>query len=612
MSESSRMLLILLLSISIMIVGGKNSEKVSLSAMISGGDAPIFQKVSRHKKQHNVNVSSPSLNSTIIAEQTLSPVSATQNNTQVSIPLVSNPINTTTSQPIIKKKLFYMYDLPEEYWWRWPANSTAEKCRANGYLGVEHALLSGIGMPISPDDGLFLTWHFSMFNSLHNRFKRSSRRTKNPAEASVFIIPYDIGLDGYLNPHNCGNRKQCTDGLIGKLNKIILEQPYYSRNEGADHVLLWSLGQYHPWPRAGCDLFMMKFCSRCTITCYWSDPTKAENRFVSMPFPAAYHWWDGIKHLPWDTSRAQERNITAVYLGSTLTLNPTHTKIRRAMAAQCNASTLCHWKKIAHSSIDNKIGDLLSVYKNSIFCLCPPGDDPARKAVFDAIVSGCIPVIFEVATLYNQYPWHIGEQAALDVTVYVPGGLVRSGKLDFMTVLQAIPPDVISKKQQALAELAPRVQYAIPPYHLLENRFDETVWDPPFHDAAEIALDGFFDRAEKFLANKSTNIPHRLMTGREWGQEYEVAKVQVPRGQLKFGPEVNARSSSEAISMSALDNSNYNAGVPFNAAEHNGHHRKGNKHHRSGGKGGAGGGGGKHHQQGMEAPGEEENRQKQQ
>ena len=33
------------------------------------------------------------------------------------------------------------------------------------------------------------------------------------------------------------------------------------------------------------------------------------------------------------------------------------------------------------------IGDFLSIYKKSVFCLCPPGDDPARKAVFDSILS---------------------------------------------------------------------------------------------------------------------------------------------------------------------------------------------------------------------------------
>jgi xyloglucan galactosyltransferase MUR3 len=449
----------------------------------------------------------------------------------------SSSISTLKS---VTKKLFYMYDLPEEFWWRWPKNGTDTQCKENGYLGVEHAQYSGIGMPIKPEEGLFLTWHFSMFNSLFNRLKRSSRRTKDPEKASLFIIPYDIGLDGYLNPANCGNRRQCSDGLVGKLGSLLNEKPYFQRYNGADHVILWSLGQYHPWPRAGCDIFMKNTCEKCTLTCYWMDPTKPDNRFVSMPFPAAYHWWDGIKRLPWDPSRASERNLTAVYLGSTLTLNPIHTKIRRAMVNQCNqTSTHCHWMKIAHSSIDQTIGDLLSIYQRATFCLCPPGDDPARKAVFDAIVSGCIPVIFEVATLYNQYPWHIGEQAALDITIYIPGHLVRQNKIDFMKVLLNISPDIIRKKQLAIAEVAPRVQYAIPPSHLLRDKYDETTWDPPFHDAAEIAIDGFFERSERIMKNESTHIPHRLMSGRDWGQQYETVKIQAPSGPVIFGEEIN-------------------------------------------------------------------------
>lgn len=81
----------------------------------------------------------------------------------------------------------------------------------------------------------------------------------------------------------------------------------------------------------------------------------------------------GIRNIPWDLSTAKSRNLTAVYLGSIQTLNPTHTKIRRAMTTQCNASTECHWLKIDHSSKDMNIADYLSVYKRSIFCLCPPG-----------------------------------------------------------------------------------------------------------------------------------------------------------------------------------------------------------------------------------------------
>jgi hypothetical protein len=81
----------------------------------------------------------------------------------------------------------------------------------------------------------------------------------------------------------------------------------------------------------------------------------------------------GIRNIPWDLSIAKSRNLTAVYLGSIQTLNPTHTKIRRAMTTQCNASNECHWLKIDHSSKDMNIADYLSVYKKAVFCLCPPG-----------------------------------------------------------------------------------------------------------------------------------------------------------------------------------------------------------------------------------------------
>ena len=255
---------------------------------------------------------------------------------------------------------------------------------------------------------------------------------------------------------------------------------------------------------------------------------QANNKFISVPFPSGYHWHDGIKNLPWDLSLSSQRNLTAVYLGSTKTLNPYHTKIRRAMTAQCNASTECHWMQIGHSSIDTNIADFLSVYKRSKFCLCPPGDDPARKAVFDAIISGCIPVIFEVATLYNQYPWHIGEQTALDVSVSIPGGQVKNGKLDFMSVLLAISPEVIRKKQEALALLAPRVQYAMPPVELLQDRFDATTWDPPFEDGVEITLNGLFERTGHMVRNESTGIPHRLISGKQWGEEYDIVRVKIP------------------------------------------------------------------------------------
>ena len=184
---------------------------------------------------------------------------------------------------------FYMYEMPEEFWWRWPKEGT--DCSENGYVGHEHAVNSGMGPLLIPEDGLFLTWHFSLFSSLYNRMKRSSRRTLDPEKASMFIIPYDLGLDGYLNADTCSNSRRCTYGMPQKTMTMLKESKYYQRHDGGDHVLLWSLGQYHPWPHNGCDQLMKDVCAKCTITCYWMDPTKKENNFVSLPFPSSYHWY---------------------------------------------------------------------------------------------------------------------------------------------------------------------------------------------------------------------------------------------------------------------------------------------------------------------------------
>ena len=435
-----------------------------------------------------------------------------------------------------EESLFYMYELDKEFWWSWPDEQS--NCSSNGYVGHEHQALSGMGLPVTPDDGLFLTWHFSLFSSLWNRYKRSRRRTYDPEKASMFIVPYDLGLDGYLNPATCDTRRSCTRGRAEKLMNILRESKYFQRYEGRDHVVLWSLGQYHPWPRASCDTFMHSFCRHCTFTCYWMDPHKVDNRFVSVPFPSAYHYHDEIKTIPWAVRPVEDRNLTVVYLGSTQTLTPPHTKIRRAMVIQCeaHASKQCRWLQIKHSSKDNSISKYLTIYKSSIFCLSPPGDDPARKAVFDAIVSGCIPVIFEVATLYNQYPWHMSEEDALAISVFVPGSKVRENKVEWMDYLLNMDMSVIRKKQEAIARIAPTLQYSMPPVESLRDPTYATVWEPPFHDGADLALEGMFDRTAHAVRNETVGIPRLIMEGRDWNVRYGKIVAHEPGKDTRYLP----------------------------------------------------------------------------
>jgi len=175
-----------------------------------------------------------------------------------------------------------MYDLPEKFWWRWPQASA--DCEKNGYLNHIHSINSGIGPAVNLDNGLFLTWHFSLFSSLYNRLKRSSRRTLDPEKASLFIIPYDLALDGSVDGNSCNNRRRCSHGMVDELTAHLTKLKFFQRYNGADHVVLWSLGQYHPWPYNGCDVFIRDFCALCTFTCYWMDPTKVNPITFSTEF----------------------------------------------------------------------------------------------------------------------------------------------------------------------------------------------------------------------------------------------------------------------------------------------------------------------------------------
>jgi hypothetical protein len=116
--------------------------------------------------------------------------------------------------PQRKSQLFYMYDLPREFWWRWPeANSSS--CKGNKYVDNSHAELQGVGRPILPEQGLYLTWHFSLFTALFNRLVRSRRRTLDPQQASLFVVPYDLSMDGYLDRDTCRQGRQSRPPLSG-------------------------------------------------------------------------------------------------------------------------------------------------------------------------------------------------------------------------------------------------------------------------------------------------------------------------------------------------------------------------------------------------------------
>lgn len=178
----------------------------------------------------------------------------------------------------------------------------------------------------------------------------------------------------------------------------------------------------------------------------------------------------------------------------------------------------------------------LEAYNSSVFCLQPPGDMESRKGVFDSLMSGCIPVIFNKDMLSINYPWffpplngdhssnstlggmdtanagiitsHNATSAAAvshtladELAVFVSHSMKFDKQFNIVDHLSKIPPEVIRAKQKAIEKFAPTMNYAIPParfkpfighaggpgVRLPQQKSD--FWRPPFRDAVDVILD---------------------------------------------------------------------------------------------------------------------------
>jgi len=114
----------------------------------------------------------------------------------------------------------------------------------------------------------------------------------------------------------------------------------------------------------------------------------------------------------------------------------------------CDGKHACEPQKVA------------ALYLDSVFCLQPPGDAVCRRGVWDALLSGCIPVTFPAmgagmmpgASLTRIYPWFLppGTPALVEADDY----------RDAAEKVRSMPDAEMRERQHAIAELLPRLAYA--------------------------------------------------------------------------------------------------------------------------------------------------------
>ncbi|XP_040958202.1 probable xyloglucan galactosyltransferase GT14 [Gossypium hirsutum] len=126
------------------------------------------------------------------------------------------------------------------------------------------------------------------------------------------------------------------------------------------------------------------------------------NEFA-VPYPTYFHPSTYIDVIHWQKQvRSRKRRYLFSFAGAP---HPTmNYSIRVQIINQCLTSkNTC--KFLDCNSRANKCGtpvQVIKVFRNSIFCLQPPGDSYTRCLMFDSILAGCIPVFFHPYSAYAQ------------------------------------------------------------------------------------------------------------------------------------------------------------------------------------------------------------------
>mmetsp|Transcript_27904 Transcript_27904/g.39638 ORF Transcript_27904/g.39638 Transcript_27904/m.39638 type:complete len:350 (-) Transcript_27904:1226-2275(-) len=281
---------------------------------------------------------------------------------------------------------------------------------------------------------------------------------------------------------------------------------------------------------------MLSICQNCTALTIEATPTKTSTLYhrsrkywYPVPYPSSFHWWEGIKTLPWLAEpQSRYRHLLAVFIGSMKTLNIDSNAFRRILWIQCSQQQitsptningpLCQWFNTSHScnGLINATESLL-LLRSAKFCLAPPGDTVTRKSLFDSLLAGCVPVIFAKASL-TQYNWHLSTQDIEDIAVYIPRADILEQKVKFLDVLKAISPQELHRKQLAIEKIAPRLQFSVTPTAIQNDKQAKkiekkkkrkrmnglesvhkavslAVWDSPVFDAVDIIIEHILNRS---------------------------------------------------------------------------------------------------------------------
>ena len=338
----------------------------------------------------------------------------------------------------------YIYDFPNKF----------HKMLEDTYRNKSRYDLSyeSFGNIVRAEDGMvFRNTYQGAFDIIfHKRLRDTWNLTQDPEKADVFFVPYyhDMTMKENLNTRVIKN---------GDLKKELSKLPYYEAKR--PHFL--AIG----WP-----LVLQGYSFLEMTVERWGSVGKLE--MLVVPYPSYGHVTRPVGHKYAQNLFVNDRKVFLFMAARDRTFNlhrerairhKIYTSVTRRtmlpMDKEYKFSNMSQKDKIEAINFipDKYTPDIATAIvewmHNAIFCLQPPGDSATRKSFYDAIMCGCIPVIFALGHKV-EYPFEsVLDYSTFSVTIPL------NKHLQFLDVLHAYNQSDIVNMQQSLRCVMQYLQY---------------------------------------------------------------------------------------------------------------------------------------------------------
>jgi len=232
-------------------------------------------------------------------------------------------------------------------------------------------------------------------------------------------------------------------------------------------------------------------------------PLTVLREWVAVPYASIFNGWRGMRRgdLPMVAALQNKRPLLAAGVWAPRRAveshaytadNPHSGTQREVLARMCgDRLKLCrivNMKENKHRKGQYNIADLVELMEHTVFMLQPIGDCFTRKASFDAMAVGAIPVVFDPRSF--DMMWHAPNPEEFAVVIE-PNLWNVSSTENIIDVLDRIPPARIARLQRNIAAAGMRFHYAA-------DR--ASCGAAPCHDAYAVAMENLCQRGRNTAA----------------------------------------------------------------------------------------------------------------